>query len=109
MTTHLTNHLSIIKSGEADLLLISRKGEHILTWKLLLSLFSPIVADLVRECSSGQAAISLPFDKEQIQAFVDMLENREATAVVFNENEVSLLLRISGANLYNFSLAMENK
>ena len=60
---HLTNYLSILKSGEPDLNLISWEGGKILTWKLLVSLFRPIAADLVIESCDGQAGIILPFNK----------------------------------------------
>ena len=94
--THLTNYLSLLKCSNPDLVLISKEGDNIPTWKLLVSFFSPTIADLVRECYEWsrtiQDAISLPFDKDELRTFVDLVENSDVSRDALADNKVALFL-----------------
>ena len=96
--THLTNYLSLLKCSNPDLVLISKEGDNIPTWKLLVSFFSPTIADLVRECYEWsrtiQDAISLPFDKDELRTFVDLVENSDVSRDALTENKVALFLGV---------------
>ena len=63
---HLTSLITIIKNAPPDLVLISENGSKIRTWKLLLSLFSKTVTELVQNelnNTDDNIAMSCPVNK----------------------------------------------
>ena len=71
---HLSNLISIIKNAPPDLVLISENGSEIRTWKLLVSLFSKSVAELLQN-SDHATALSCPVKKNDIDTLLNVLEN----------------------------------
>ena len=82
-----------------DLVLVSCDGSQHLTWRLVLALYSPRMAELVLEaCSPGDpglVAVSVPAPGHQLAGLVASLE----TGDWIRESEVARLLGISGARL----------
>ena len=106
--THLKDYLSLLKCSTPDLVLISKEGENILTRKLLICFFSPTVADLMRDCyecngnRSIQDAISLPFGKDALRVFVDLVENSDESKDAMVDNEVARFLGVSAKKIPDY-------
>ena len=80
--THLAKIISNIKTTPPDLVLISACGSMMKTWRMLVSLFSKNLTDLVHthgECSTS-LIISCPVNKNSLETLLDMLHN-------FDENQ----------------------
>ena len=91
---HITRLISVIKSAPPDLVLISENGSKIKTWKLLVSLFSRSVTELLQN-SDHSTAISCPVKTNEIETLVNVLENFDShDNIIGNEALVSLELML---------------
>merc|ERR1712183_492911 len=96
---HLSSLISIIRNTPPDLIIISKDGAEIMTWKLLLGLFSRTVSELLQndDHKNDLAAISLPVERKIIETMMDILENSKEYEV--KDNEAAVLLGITVANV----------
>ena len=91
---HLTSLITIIKNAPPDLVLISENGSKIRTWKLLLSLFSVTVTELVQNelnNTDDNIAISCPVKKNEIETLVNMLENSDSNERITGNDAFGIL------------------
>merc|ERR1719186_2375492 len=93
---HLSSMICIIRNSPPDLIIISDDGAEIMTWKLLIGLFSRTVSELLQndDHKNDLLAISLPVERKSIETMIDILENSEEYEQV-KDNEAAVLLGIT--------------
>jgi hypothetical protein len=96
---HLTLLISIIKNSPPDLVLISENGSKIRTWKLLVSLFSKIVTELL-DNSDHAASIFCPVNEKDIETMLHVLENLDINDDDIICNEAFGILGIDAEQLH---------
>ena len=72
----LNNFVSLIKVSQPDLMVVSSEGMKFSTWRLLLALHSPFLADLLRTLKpseEGILAISLPLPYTLVSSMLTIL------------------------------------
>ena len=98
--TWLRRVTSLVRSCPEDTVLVTNDGRKITTWRLLLALHSPIMAQLFASSSFSSErllAISVPFSAEQTNNLLADIE--EGGDVVRGDQEVAELLGVRNSQL----------
>ena len=90
--TWLRSVTSLVRSCPEDTVLVTNDGRQISTWRLLLALHSPIMAQLLSLSSERVLAISVPLSAEQINSLLADID--EGGDVFRGDQEVADLLGV---------------